>query len=479
MDLRLSLDGRVDLAGQIYRQIRAIILGGRLTRGQMLPPSRDLAKLLGVSRNTVTAAYDQLTAQGFATGRVGAGTFVSNELSLRKQSSAAVRTAKLTPRSVWTDLPVSEHTTAPGAEFDFRAGVPDASLFPYQSWRRLMSEELRGHRVRSGVYGEPSGDPRLRAAVAGYLAVSRSITADPRDILITNGTQQAADLLARVLIEAGDCVAVEDPGYQPPRMLFESLGAEVVGVPVDSDGIVVDAIPNRAKLVYVTPSHQYPLGVALSLRRRIALVDWAARRNAVIMEDDYDTAFADAGKALEPLHTLDRDGRVIYVGSFSKVMLPTLRLGFLVAPPALREPLRSAKFVTDWHTALPGQLALAGFIEEGGLARHVRKMARIYRVRRDVIRTVIGEELHPWLEPISSAGGMHVSALMPRATVAQVHDVVACARDRGVAVWPLSDLSLSNPRAGLILGCGLIDAQRIHEGLARLRLCLADVLGDG
>lgn len=479
MDLQLSLDGRADLAGQIYRQIRAVILGGGLARGQMLPPSRDLARLLGVSRNTVTAAYDQLSAQGFATGRVGAGTFVSNDLPIAKPSSAVGRPANLTPRRVWTDLPVSEHVTAPGAEFDFRAGVPDASLFPYQAWRRLMSEELRGHRVRNGVYGEPSGAPRLRAAIAGYLAVSRSIRAEPEDILITNGTQQAADLLARVLIEAGDCVAVEDPGYQPPRMLFESLGAEVVGVPVDSDGMVVDAIPNRARLVYVTPSHQYPLGVALSLPRRIALVEWAARRNAVIMEDDYDTAFADAGKALEPLHTLDRNGRVIYVGSFSKVMLPTLRLGFLVAPRSLREPLRSAKFVTDWHTALPGQLALAGFIEEGGLARHVRKMARIYRVRRDVIRTVLWDELHQWLEPISSAGGMHLSALMPAASVAQVHEVVACARDRGVAVWPLSDLSLSHPRSGLILGCGLIEAERIHDGLARLRLCLAEVLGGG
>lgn len=478
MDLQLSLDGRADLAGQIYRQIRAGILEGGLRQGQMLPPSRDLAQQIGVSRNTVTAAYDQLTAQGYVAGRVGAGTYVNSDLPVGKSSSAVERRATLTPRSVWADLPVSEHATAPGAEFDFRAGVPDASLFPYQSWRRLMSEELRGNRVRIGVYGEPVGDPRLRKAISGYLAVTRSIEADPQDIVITNGTQQAADLLARVLIEAGDCVAVEDPGYQPPRMLFESLGAEVVGVPVDAEGMVIDAIPNRAKLVYVTPSHQYPLGVALSLPRRIALVEWAARRNAVIMEDDYDTAFADTGKALEPLHTLDRDGRVIYLGSFSKVMLPTLRLGFLVAPPSLREALRSAKFVTDWHTALPGQLALAGFIEEGGLARHVRKMARIYRVRRDVIRTVLGEELRPWLEPISSAGGMHLSVLMPEASVAQVRDVVTCARARGVAVWPLSDLSLSNPKSGLILGYGLIAAERIHEGLARLRLCLSDVLGD-
>ncbi|MDQ3056128.1 MAG: PLP-dependent aminotransferase family protein [Actinomycetota bacterium] len=367
---------------------------------------------------------------------------------------------------------------APGAEFDFRAGVPDASLFPYQSWRRLMSEELRGHRVRSGVYAEPSGDPRLRKAIAGHLAVARSIHADTADIHITNGAQQAADMVARVLIEAGDCVAIEDPGYQPPMMLFESLGAEVVGVPVDAEGMVIDAIPHRAKLVYVTPSHQYPLGVALSLRRRIALVEWAARRNAVIMEDDYDTAFADVGKALEPLRTLDRDGRVVYVGSFSKVMLPTLRLGFLVAPPSLREPLRSAKFVTDWHTALPGQLALAGFIEEGGLARHVRKMARVYRERRDVIRAMVADVLSPWLQSISSAGGMHLSATMPGASVAEVHEVVASARVRGVTVWPLSELSLTNSRSGLILGYGLITADQIPEGLARLQLCLREVLGN-
>lgn len=475
MDLQVTLDGRADLAGQIYRQIREIILGARLPPGQMLPPSRDLARQLGVSRNTVTAAYDQLAAQGFVGGRVGAGTYVNTQLPSGRPFAPKRRTL-LKARSVWADLPVHSQATAPGAEFDFRVGVPDATLFPYQAWRRLMSDELRGTRVRRGVYSEPCGDPRLRAAVAGYLSVTRSIQAEPEDILVTNGMQQAVDLVARVLIESGDCVAVEDPGYQPPRMLFESMGAEVVGVPVDAEGLVIESIPNRAKIVYVTPSHQYPLGVALSLRRRMALVEWAARRNAVILEDDYDTAFADAGKALEPLHTIDRDGRVVYVGSFSKVLLPTLRLGFLVAPPSLREALRSAKFVTDWHTALPGQLALAGFIEEGGLARHVRKMARIYRERREVIRAILSEELQPWLEPFSSAGGMHLSVLMPGASVDQVHEVVASARRHGVAVWPLSDLSLSNPRSGLLLGFGLISAERIPEGMARLGLCVQQVL---
>lgn len=475
MDLRLILEGRADLSGQIYRQIRAIILGGDMRPGQMLPASRDLAKQLAVSRNTVTAAYDKLAAQGFVAGRVGAGTYVNSQLPTGR-SSTDKRRVSLTARSVWADLPVLDQATAPGAEFDFRVGVPDATLFPYQSWRRLMSDELRGTRVRRGVYGEPCGHIRLRLAIAEYLAVTRSIQAAPEDILITNGTQQAADLVARVLIEAGDCVAVEDPGYQPPRMLFESMGAEVVGVPVDAEGLVVEAIPNRAKIVYVTPSHQYPLGVALSLRRRMALVDWAARRNAVILEDDYDTAFADAGKALEPLHTIDRDGRVAYVGSFSKVLLPTLRLGFLVAPPALREALRSAKFVSDWHTALPGQLALAGFIEEGGLARHVRKMARVYRERRDVIRAELADEVRPWLEPFSSAGGMHLSVLVPGAGIQQVHEVVAVARQHGVAVWPLSDLSLSHPHSGLLLGFGLISAERIPEGLSRLGTSVRQVL---
>src|SRR5689334_19818039 len=275
MELHISLVGRKNLSGEIYRQIRRAIAEGRLRPGDCLPASRDLARSLRVSRTTVTAAYDRLAGEGFLTSRIGAGTFVSNHLApARPASRNAVKEGALKPRALWDSVQLSRAFVKP-AEFDFRTGLPDGSLFPHETWRRLLARELRAQVKTAGVYDESGGHRGLREAIARHVGVSRAVHVSPDDVTITNGAQQALDLIARALISPGDRVAIEDPGYAPPRYLFSSLGARVQGVAVDDEGIVVDAIARDTRLVYVTPSHQYPLGVTMSLSRRLALLDWA------------------------------------------------------------------------------------------------------------------------------------------------------------------------------------------------------------
>jgi len=286
------------------------------------------------------------------------------------------------------------------------------------------------------------------------------------DVLVTNGAQQALDLIGRVLVGPGDRVAVEEPGYPPARDLFRSLGARVTGVPVDAEGLDVAALPPDTRLVYVTPSHQFPLGTAMSLARRRALLDWAARRDAVVVEDDYDSEFRFSDRPLEPVQSLDRAGRVIYVGTFSKTLLPTLRLGYLVAPASLRDALRAARQLTDWHGDHTGQGALARFIDSGELARHVRKATRVYAERQAVIRSTLEEDFVGWLTPVPSAAGLHICALADPSATVDIGRWVGRARVAGVAV---ESLARYGGRPGLVLGYGAIGAADIPAGLRLLR----------
>src|SRR5919197_6297048 len=363
VELHVSLVGRRDLTVEIYRQLRQAILEGRLPPGDRLPPTRELARRLGVSRGTVTLAYDQLADEGYVSSRVGAGTFVSDHAAAYP-GRAGSEGGALRPRPVWDTMPLPA-LFGRLAEFDFRSGLPDARLFPFPRWRRLLAQELHAKVADIGIYADPAGYHGLRRAIARHLGVARAVRASAEDVVVTNGTQQAVDLVARVLLAPGDQVAVEDPSYGPPRRLLASLGARVAGVPVDDQGLVVDAIPPGTRLVYVTPSHQFPLGVTMSLPRRLALLAWAKRHDAAVVEDDYDSEFRYGGRPIEPLQAMDMGERVVYIGSFSKTMLPSLRLGFVVAPASLRTALRAAKFVADWHTPLPTQAALARFLDEG------------------------------------------------------------------------------------------------------------------
>ena len=470
MTFHVSLVNRTDLSGEIYRQLRRAIVDGRLRPGDRLPATRHLARSLSVSRMTVSIAYDRLAGEGFVTSRVGAGTFVSAGLTRTPERKTwAAAAATLRPRPVWDSVVIPTVFDLPAA-FDFRSGLPDGSLFPFASWRRLLAGELNSGAAASGPYGDPAGHRGLRAAIVRHIGISRGMQVSAADVTITSGTQQALDLITRVILNSGDQVAVEDPGYGPPRQLFRTAGMKVAAVPVDAEGLIVDAIPRNVRAVYVTPSHQYPLGVAMSLSRRLALLDWAERNGVAIVEDDYDSEFRFSGRPIEPVQTLDRSGRVIYVGSFSKTLLPTLRLGFVVTPPALSQAMRRAKFIADWHTPLFTQGALAQFIRDGGFARHLRRMANVYRARRDLIVRILEQDFADHLELISSATGLHLAASARHGSPERMAAIVTAAMEKGVALYDLAMFRAGkSARAGLVLGYGAIPTNRVAEGLSRVR----------
>ncbi len=475
VELHVALTDNLDLAGQIYRQIRAVILSGSLRPGEVLPPSRELSARLAVSRTTVTVAYDRLVAEGFVTSRVGAGTFV-NAVAIGEPSRSAVDGESCigpVPRAVWAAVEEVEDLSSWAPAFDFRAGIPDVHLFPYKAWRRFIGREFTPANLGSGMYGDPAGYRYLRTAIAGHISVSRGVRATADDVIVTSGIQQALDLITRVLLAPGDCVAVEDPGYGPARRVFQAHGARIATVPVDAEGLVVEALPAEARLVYTTPSHQFPLGVVMSPRRRIGLLSWAARHQAVIIEDDYDSEFRYSGRPIEPLHALDQTGLVLYVGSFSKVMLPVLRIGFLLAPPPLRRDLRVARQVTDWHSPLPVQAALARFIDEGLLARHIRRMRKQYQPRHERIRQKLTAEFADTFEAIPSEAGLHLSAYAKTDSSDEVVEIVQKARSAGVGLFELKLFNARDGRPGLIFGYGGIPLEHIDEGLRRLRHLLA------
>jgi GntR family transcriptional regulator / MocR family aminotransferase len=472
MEFQVNLIGRKNLSGEIYRQIRNAIGDGRLRPGDCLPASRDLAHSLKVSRTTVTVAYDRLAGEGYLTSRVGAGTYVNNEVVRTPREEKTRRVdSSLQPRAVWNTITLTKAFDKP-AQFDFRSGLPDASLFPHETWRRLVVRALHFKAVAGGVYGDPGGHHGLRQAIARHIGISRGVHVAADDITITSGAQQALDLVARALLSPGDRVAVEDPGYHPPRFLFESLGAEVRGVPVDNEGIVVDQLPRNTRLVYVTPSHQYPLGVMMSLSRRLALLDWADRNNAAIVEDDYDSEFRFEGRPVEPLHTLDASGRVIYVGSFSKTLLPTLRLGFVATPASCTLAVQKAKYVADWHTSMVLQIALAQFIDNGAFARHIRKVRRVYTERHETITRILNKDFVDHLEVVPAVAGLHVTALARSMSVEEISAVVQRASSLGIEIQRLAKFAVDGPpRAGLLFGYGAIPTARIPEALSLLRSC--------
>jgi GntR family transcriptional regulator/MocR family aminotransferase len=472
MELHISLVGRRDLRGEIYRQLRRAILEGQLRPGDRLPPSRELARQLTVSRTTVTSAYDRLAGEGFVTTRVGAATVVSEHPAPARSSPKSKRVGdSLRPRPVWDAIRLPPVLAGP-PRFDFRSGLPDAALFPHDAWRRLMARQLRSEAKGTIVYDIPAGNRRLREAIVRHIGVSRGVETSADDVIVTNGTQQALGIVAGVLLSPGDHIAMEDPGYPPARWAFATLGMRVRGVAVDRDGLDVDALPKQARAVYVTPSHQFPLGVSMTLVRRLALLAWARRHNTAVIEDDYDSEFRFGGRPIEPLRMLDTTGRVVYVGSFSKTLLPTLRLGFVVVPPSLREAVQKAKFVADWHTSTTIQAVLAQFIDDGGFARHIRKVREVYRTRHRISADILSRDFSDDFEVVPSIAGLHIAAVARTASADQVATIVRRASDAGVVVQELSRFGVDSPGPpGLLLGYGAIPTAHIEEGLRRLRAC--------
>jgi GntR family transcriptional regulator/MocR family aminotransferase len=467
VDLHVTLEGPGDRVARIYHALREAVVDGRLTAYDRVPASRDLARQLGVARGTVTAAYDRLTAEGFLESRPGSGTYVADvALADARPTGRRARAGAVRPLPIWD---IEPEPAVPGNRrlHDLSIGLPDPGLFPLEVWRRLVSAQLRRSRLEEATYGG-RGSARLPREVARFLGLSRSVVCAAEDVVVTAGAQQAIDLICRVLVAPRTVVAMEDPGYFAVRRLFETHRAVTRGIPVDDEGIVVEALPPDARLVYVTPSHQFPTGVPMSMTRRVALLRWAVGHDAVIVEDDYDSEYRYAHQPVEPLQSLDRDGRVIYVGTFSKSLLPALRTGFLVPPRSLLPALREAKLVTTWEGDLTTQGALAEFLAEGHHAAHVRRATRVYRDRRDLVLKGLAE-LDDVLEVVPSVAGLHVAA---RFRDEHVDDraVLRRAAQRGVRVEALSDHHRDQPpRPGLAIGFGGIDTDTIPDAMSRLR----------
>ena len=493
IDLELSPAGERGLSETLCRRLRWAIAQGRLPPGARLPATRKAARFFGVSRNTAAAVYEQLLSDGYVVTRRGSGTYVAERPpAARSPASAGVHKPPTYPLNefwlrpeiardlgFWREPPHAHRAPpSPGTRsVEFRPGLVDSRLFPFEIFRQVSARRLRGLERHPASYKSPQGHQgnfHLRAAITRYIALTRAVACGAADVLVTAGAQQAFDLLARVLVTAGrTTVAVEDPGYPPMRVPMAAAGARIVPVGVDAEGLIVEQLPSDVDVICVSPSHQFPLGVTLSPRRRKALIEFARRHNAVVIEDDYDGEFRFAGSPLEALRTADSADVVFYVGTFSKCMLPALRLGFVVVPPWALPAMVAAKNCLDWHCAVPLQLTVASFIADGHLARHVRKMREIYRARRDRVLTLLKEDLHEWLEPLPSFCGMHVAAVAH--TSRDLDAVTTALGGRQVKLHALSRYYLGRPtHSGFIIGYGAADLNEISLGLSSLRALLAD-----
>ena len=466
MDLFADSRAGTPLAEQIYEQLRGAIIAGRLLPGDRLVPSRQLAAELGLSRHTVTTAYGRLVAEGYAEGHAGGGSVVAPAGRTPPPLTGPV--SALRPRGQFAGWAPWLDMTGP-RRFDLRAGLPDPALFPAAAWSRRVAAALAAERPQ---YGDPAGEIRLRRAISGWVARSRSVTASEDRTVITSGAQHAIDLTARILLEPGDTVAVEDPGYPPVAALFTALGANVVGVPTDGQGLITDLLPASARLVYVTPSHQFPLGMTMSMPRRRALLSWAQRHDAAIIEDDYDTEFRYVDRPLEPLQALDPEGRVVYVGSFAKTFSPAVRLGFVVAPKPLAGPMAALRQIIDWHPPIAAQTALAGFIEDGLLDKHLRRARRVYAERHQLLTRALSGPLSAHLTAITPNAGLHIAALLRNGL--EEDAVLEAADAHGITMFRLREFFYAcPPRHGMLFGFGAITTADLPAALRILGGVLA------
>ena len=447
------------ITSSIYRQLREAIASGRVAAGDRLPPTRELAAQLGVSRHTITTVYDQLVGEGYLTGRAGGGTFVN-------AASPRQRTDHYGSTTITSIEPPTTRRTLIAPRFDLRPGAPDQRLFPTVEWRRCMLAALQHP---PGGYGEPAGLPALREAIAHWISRSRGLDAPAEQIVVTSGAQQAIDLVLRLLVRPGDIVAVEEPGYAPVMQLCKAVGADVRPVPVDADGLVVERLPRGTRLVYTTPAHQFPTGVVMSLPRRLALLDHAERHDVFVIEDDYDSEYRHVARPLEPLQRLDRHERVIYVDTFSKTMSPALRLGFAMIPRALTQSFLELREMTDWQPAEPVQTAMVRFIAEGHLSRHLRRTRKVYGERHRLVTQFLGTAVaQRWLAGfMPTSAGLHITATLDGGV--DEDSLRRSLAESGVAVGGFAECWLTpEPPPGLVIGFGSIADELLPDALATL-----------
>jgi len=489
MNLTIAVDPKSSkpLHRQVYGEIRHAILAGRLGPGQRLPSTRLLAQTLGLSRSTVTQGYDDLISEGYLVTMKGSGTFVCQELPEELLSSRP--SAKATVPSGASELPnpgLSRYGRSlatplhfeqrnPAAQINFSQGHPDFSLAPYREWGRLLSRHCRsGNRKMLDYAVDPRGHPPLREAIAKYIGAARAVQCSPGQIVIVNGSQQSLDLVARLIIDQGDTVALENPGYPGSVYTFRSHGASLIPIPVDESGIAVgrlyDYSKTQIKAVHVTPSHQFPTGVVLSLPRRLELLAWARQAGALIVEDDYDSEYRYGGRPIPSLQGLGGDS-VIYVGTFSKVMFPSLRVAYLVAPERLIKVISRAKWLADRQTSLVEQYALADFISDGSLERHIRRMRTIYSSRRQTLVRELNALLGDQVTVLGENAGMQ---LMVRISTGMPDDdFIARAAKRGVSLSAAGHCYLTKgPGAEFIMGFAGLGERTIREGVRRLAQAL-------
>src|SRR5215468_9372893 len=498
MDLAITLDQRsaTPLHKQLYDELRKAILTGRLKPGERVPSTRGLSQSLRVSRATVTQSYEQLLSEGYLRSSTGSGTFVGCELpdELLKTRPVEKSRPAAKPQEAPRRIELSRYGSSiadstpfeppePEAPINFRTGRPALDEFPLQQWRRLM---LKHYRAKDSSaldvndcsmldYADGSqGYKPLREAIAGYLRHARAVKCDADQVVIVNGAQQALDLIAKLLIDRGDQVAIENPGYLGARRVFMAHGAELLPAPVDESGIVVDALTSKSKgglkLVYVTPSHQCPTGVTLTLPRRLDLLCWAEKTGVIIVEDDYDSEFRFSSRPIPSLQGLADGDSVIYVGTFSKVLFPSLRVGYLVAAPSLARVFARAKWLADRQTPMIEQRVLADFINEGHLERHLRRMRTLYGARRQTLVRAFETYFGDRVTILGGNAGMHLMIRLRSGLDDDEIERRARASGVGLASARLYYLGGERPNnmGEFVLGYAGLSERRIREGVRRL-----------
>ncbi len=476
----ISVDrtGSKPLYSQVYDAFRAAIVGRSLRAGERIPSTRALASELHVSRIPVLNAYAQLLAEGYFTSRSGSGTFVSGSLpglpAPTEERSARSARVRPMPRPVaqrCSVIPPYERpawVTGTGAFSLSQTGV---DAFPFHVWTRLVTRYCRNLHLSAFQYGDPMGFRELREAIGAYLRAARSVRCEWRQIMIVSGSQQALDISARVLLDAGNPVWIEEPGYWLTRHMLSAAGCRLVPVPVDDDGLDVSAGIKRcrkARAAYVAPSHQYPLGATMSASRRLQLLEWAQSAGSWIVEDDYDSEYRYDSKPIASLQGLDHSSRVIYIGTFSKVLFPSLRVGYIVIPADLVDHFLAVRHAMDVSPPHLHQAVLANFINEGHFARHIRRMRLAYSERREILVNSISKEFGSLLQLHGAEAGLHLTVTLPKGYRDRAISVRAARQN--LWLWPLSPAYLgAASRQGFILGLGGVTSAEIPDAVRRLR----------
>jgi GntR family transcriptional regulator / MocR family aminotransferase len=473
---------RANLYRWLYGELRGAILDGRLRPGSRLPATRDLASAYRLSRSTIVTAFEQLKSEGYVEGRSGSGTYVSQVLPEHLLDVRGPQAEKRLPHrrivlSAYARRLQPFRGTAVRPMRAFRPNQPALDLFPTDLWAQVAARRLRRVSASLLAGGEALGYRPLREAVATYLNSSRGVKCTAEQVLILSGAQEALDRTARILLNPGESVWMEEPGYPGAAVVFRALGAQIRRVPVDSEGLSVEIGKKRwraPRLVYVTPGHQFPLGVTMSLRRRLALLEWARRSGVLIFEDDYDSEYRYAGRPVPAMQGLDRSGVVIFAGSFTAVLFPALRLGYLVVPEEMVDVFAAAESVSTHHPPLLEQAVLCDFITEGHFARHIRRMREIYAERLQVLLESANEKLGGVLEISGVEAGLQTVGWLGRGLSAE--KVADAAAARGVEVVALSRYASGRPRReGLILGFAAVDPKELRRGVEELAWALGRV----